>query len=264
MQSLTGAAGGTEEAAVELYDLLRDDWGSASVIHDADPTILRRSWTILQRLGLAAADDAQQRCVAVEPELALRRLMAQCRLVLTTREHDVIDAVWGISSSGPRHGLAEHPEVELVAGARAIAARLAESYRIPEASRIALHTEPVPEYPVDKDVFGELARRGVRMRSVYKHQSELGRAQQQHLEGLSRLGVIVRLDHQPVIDLILIDRRTVLLQTDATRPGQGLAVLRSKVWAHVAELVAEEHWRAAVPCHSEHDPVPSPVVSHAR
>jgi len=248
MQPSTGTVREVERVAIELYEMLRCERGDAAVVHDINPAVLHSSWELLQRLGLGEFDDDAERCIAIEPAVAMARLLGLCRQVLLTREADAAEAVWGAPAglAPPRWTLDGHAGIRLVTGHQAVAAALADAYRAPVASRFTVHGDSVPEWGRSTRADVEMAGRGVDIRQVYRCRSALSDEQRRHLQAVTEAGVQVRLDPCPPIDLIIVDDASVILPADPDRPGWALVLIDSAVWAHATRLVADQCWDAAL------------------
>lgn len=247
MYSAATTVSQVEHVAIEIYDILRDGHGGAAAIAEYNPVVLQGSWGLLERLGLAQFDHERERCVAVEPGVAIGRLLALCRSVLRTRELDVTQAVWPAAGriAPARSTLDSHPEVCLVAGNRLVSSCLTAAYRAASERRATIHRDAVPVSGRQTRALLDLAEQDVAIQVIYKRGVALSLGQRRHLRAVTEAGVQVRLDPSPLIDMIISDGRTVVLPPDPDRPGGALALIDSPVWAHAAQLVFQQCWEAA-------------------
>jgi hypothetical protein len=162
---------------------------------------------------------------------------------------EITAAVWGLErllDSG-KPVVPACDDAELVAGAGNVQRALANISSLAATSLHSLLQEPLPG-SATAGVLDDsaLAERGVNIRAVYRGDRALTTDQSRCAHHLAAAGIKVRLAPVPV-NMIIIDRNTVVLPTDPDRPADALVVLRGAMWARLADLIFEDTWQRAVP-----------------
>lgn len=181
---------------------------------------------------------------------ALGELLAVCRASLAARQLETAAAVWRTEYllGNVSRTVIDGDGLQVVVGRRAMAGVLAQSYRSPERSRIALYCEPLSsEVGVSTApraaMAAELAGRGVRQRSVYQRSEVGGLAVRDGRAGDEE----VRVAGLVPINAVVVDDRTAIVPIDPDRPGSGLVVITDPGWVELVSVLAEACWAGASP-----------------
>jgi hypothetical protein len=178
----------------------------------------------------------------------LGELLAVCRASLAARQLETAAAVWRTEYllGNVSRTVIDGDGLQVVVGRRAMAGVLAQSYRSPERSRIALYCEPMsPEAGASTApraaMAAELAGRGVRLRSVYQGSEVGGLAVRDGRAGDEE----VRVAGLVPINAVVVDDRTAIVPIDPDRPGSGLVVITDPGWVELVSVLAEACWAGA-------------------